>query len=93
MLVEEGYNVLKWRYVNKEVAVLGLWRAKLDSNINSVKKPSKQNLQLISGADPPQACRAAERDAFLGDARVFPAVGRMGHTLRGDVLSQGCEQV
>lgn len=23
--LEEGYNVLEWRYVNKEVAVLGLW--------------------------------------------------------------------
>jgi len=95
VLVEEGYNILQWRYVNKEVAVLGLWWARLDSNINSIKKPSKQNLQLISGADPPQAFRAAETVRCISRGRLCAASSGEGRAdvLGGNVQPWGCGQV
>lgn len=76
VLVEKGYNVLEWRYVNIEVAVLGLWWARLDSNINSL--PNK----LPSWSVEPTHRRPWEllrrRGAFLADACGFPAVGKAG---------------
>lgn len=95
VLVEEGYNVLEWRYVNKEVAMLGLWWGRLDSNINSIQKPSKQNLQLISGVDPPQAFRAAEKGRCVSRGCQCVPSSREGRedVLRGNVQSWGCEQV
>lgn len=95
VLAEEGYDVLEWRYVNKEVAVLGLWWARFDSNINSIKKPSKQSLQLVSGADPPQAFRAAEKTRCISRGCLCVPSSREGRedVLRGNVQSWGCEQV
>lgn len=66
-LGDEGSNVPEGRQVNKKVAVLGLWWTGFVSNINSMKKTPKHNLQLISGADPPQAFSVTRKQPMFSE--------------------------
>lgn len=69
------------RYVNKKVAAFGLWQTGFVSNINSMKKTSKQNLQLVGGAAPLQAVSVSKKVTNISEEHYCVGSSRVPNIL------------
>lgn len=69
------------RYVNKKVAAFGLRQTGFVSNINSMKKTSKQNLQLVGGAAPLQALSVSKKVTNVSEEHYCVGSSRVPNIL------------